>query len=190
MTPILGIMASQISGHLATPTNYESIATTTLSSSSGTITFSSIPQTFAHLQMRWIGRGTLADVSVGQKINFNSDTGANYSGHLIRGDGTTVYADKGQSATSAAFFGRVAAASSTAGMFGGFIMDILDYTNTNKYKTLRCIGGSDRNGSGEIRFNSDAWLNTAAITSMTFQITDGGNYDTNTQFALYGIKAA
>jgi hypothetical protein len=48
---------------------------------------------------------------------------------------------------------------------------------------LRCLGGSDRNGTGEIRFNSNAWLNTAAITSMTFQITDGGN-----SIAISGIN--
>jgi len=189
MTPILGIMASQISGHLYAPTgSMYHIASTTLSSSALTVTFSSIPADYTHLQVRWIGRGTFSDPSAGQKVNFNSDTGANYTGHLLRGDGATVYADDGASATSAAFFGRVAAATSTAGMFGGFVMDILDYANTNKYKTLRCLGGSDRNGSGEIRFNSDAWMSTTAITSMTFQITDGGNYDTYSSFSLYGVK--
>jgi hypothetical protein len=160
------------------------------SGGSSTISFTSIPATYKHLQVRWIGRGTFNESSAGQKVNFNSDTGSNYSGHLLRGDGASVYADGGASATSAAFFGRVAAATATAGMFGAFVMDILDYANTSKYKTLRCIGGSDRNGSGEIRFNSNLWMSTTAISSMTFAVTDGGNYAQYTQFALYGIKGA
>ena len=37
-------------------TAYESIATTTLSSTQATITFSSIPSTYEHLQIRWIAK--------------------------------------------------------------------------------------------------------------------------------------
>jgi hypothetical protein len=170
---------------------YDSIATVTVGGGgSTTVSFTSIPSTYQHLQVRWIGRGTFNEGSAGQKVNFNSDTSSSYTGHLIRGDGASVYAAGDGASGSAAFFGRVAAATSTSGMFGAFVMDILDYANTSKYKTLKCIGGSDRNGSGEIRFNSDAWLSTSAITSMTFQITDGGNYAQYTQFALYGIKGS
>lgn len=166
----------------------EPISAITLSASSATVEFNNIPGTYSHLQLRWIGRATFNEGSAGQKLNFNLDTGSNYTGHLLRGDGATAYSDGGSNSTSAAFFGRVAAATATSGIFGAFIMDILDYSNTNKYKTLRCLGGADRNGSGEIRFNSDVWRSFSAITSMKFAITDGGNYDVGTSFSLYGIK--
>ena len=170
-------------------TSYESIATVTVGAGSqSSITFSSIPSTYSNLQIRWIGRGTFSAADVGQKIIFNSDTGANYSNHLMRGNGTSALADNAASQTSINFVSRIAAASATSGMFGVGVMDILDYANSNKYKVVRSLGGVDENGSGEIRFNSGAWLSTSAITSMTFSITDGGNYAQYTHFALYGIK--
>jgi hypothetical protein len=84
--PILGIMASQISGHLFAPSGaYDSIATTTLSSPAASITFSSIPATYTHLQIRGIARSTAAAGNV--SIAYNSDTGSNYAGHDLYGDG-------------------------------------------------------------------------------------------------------
>jgi hypothetical protein len=66
------------------------------------------------------------------------------------------------------------------------VTDIIDYANTNKYKTLRSLGGTDRNGTGEIQLASGLWMNTTAISSI--QITTGANFTTTTQFALYGVK--
>jgi hypothetical protein len=69
------------------------------------------------------------------------------------------------------------------------IFDILDYTNTNKYKTVRMLGGVDFNGSGEVDFMSGLWLNTSAITRIDFlpsyQSTQFQQYSS---FALYGIR--
>ena len=67
-----------------------------------------------------------------------------------------------------------------------FIIDILDYANTSKYKTVRIALGSDRNGSGEVGLFSGLWQSTAAVT--TIAINCGQNYTTTSQFALYGIK--
>ena len=79
------------------------------------------------------------------------------------------------------------AASNTSGIFSGGVIDILDYANTNKYKTSRGLSGYDANGSGLLYLASGLWMNTAAITSI--EITDAlGNFATNSTFALYGIK--
>lgn len=183
---------SMLAGNPAfAPYSFESIATVTVGSGgSSSVTFSSIPNTYTHLQVRWIGRGTLNVSDVGQKVTFNSDTGTNYSNHLLRGNGSAVFVDSSTSQTSASALPRIAAASATSGIFGVEIMDILDYANTNKFKTLRCLGGFDANGSGDMRFTSAAWQSTSAITSISFSIPDGGNYAQYTQFALYGMKGA
>ena len=78
-------------------------------------------------------------------------------------------------------------ASSTS--FASIVMDILDYTNANKYKTTRAIGGIDRNGSGFVAEESGLWRSTAAITSITIAPTTGtfAQYST---FQLYGITTA
>ncbi len=73
--------------------------------------------------------------------------------------------------------------------YSTYVIDILDYKNTNKYKTVRSLNGFDQNGYAFTWFASSVWLNTNAITSLTFN-SDGGNFLQYSQLALYGIKAA
>lgn len=187
--PVLGIVASQISGHLFAPSGaYDSIATTTLSSTTASITFSSIPATYTHLQLRLIGRsnrtGTTTDYL---EMNFNSDAGANYAFHQLLGDGATASGDSGAS-QNYAIVSRISTADSSASMFGGIVIDILDYANTSKYKTSRSLGGTDQNGSGRIHLNSGLWMNTAAITTLVIKPSSANSFVQYTSAALYGVK--
>jgi hypothetical protein len=71
--------------------------------------------------------------------------------------------------------------------FGGYITDILDYTNTNKYTTVRNIGGVDQNGNGQLGLTSGLWMNTNAVNEVT--VTPGsGVFTQYSTFALYGVK--
>lgn len=180
MVSHLGIYASQISGHLASPTSYESIATVTVGSGgSSTVTFSSIPSTYKHLQIRAIAKASGSNFN--PKMQFNGDTGSNYSWHYLYGDGSSVTAGAGT--TQAFIYNSII--STNANMYNAFIIDILDYANTSKYKTTRELSGEDRNGGGEIALWSGNWRSTSAITSITFS---NGTFDNYTQYALYGIK--
>jgi hypothetical protein len=185
--PILGILASAITGNLVT-NSYESIATSTVGSGgSATITFSSIPATYTHLQIRAIGRTTTANTGVDNVfVRVNSDSGTNYARHQIVGNGSTASATSASS-TNEAVLGDIARNNNTSGMFGAFVIDILDYANTSKNKTFRAISGSDLNGSGEMRFRSSLWINTNAISTITL-IPENNNFAEHSQFALYGIK--
>ena len=188
MTPILGIMASGMSGNLWAPgKDYDSIATTTVGGGgAASITFSSIPQTYSHLQIRFIGRRTTTGLD-NTKINFNSDSGANYKPtHYIIGDGSTVSAGTSSSNAFALSF-YTAGSDATSGIFGVNITDILDYTNTNKYKTGRILSGVDLNGSGNAVFSSFLWMSTSAITNIVLT-PNTGNFDQYSSFALYGVK--
>lgn len=158
--------------------DYESIATTTVGAGgSSTITFSSIPATYQHLQLR----ATVSSSSLGWvKVRFNSDSGANYSYHELRSDGAGVSSFGTINTTDMNAFLHTSQQSSG-------IIDILDYANTNKYKTIRTIGGYDNNGSGYMSITSDNWRNTNAITSITIT-SDSTNYAQYSKFALYGIK--
>lgn len=166
---------------------FESIATTLGTGSSATISFTSIPATYKHLQIRFIARDADTEVGNNQFLQFNSDTGANYSWHILEADGSTVTAN-GQASQSKMIAGRISAATATAGIMGVGIIDILDYANTNKYKTIRTLSGQDRNGGGVARFDSGNWRNTAAVTSIQIINSSTTNYTTDSQFALYGIK--
>jgi hypothetical protein len=168
------------------PGSYESIATVTGTGSSGTLTFTSIVGTYKHLQIRGISRSDYAGANVQIAVRFNSDTASNYSGHYIVGIGSTVTASGAANQTFGEG-GQVTGATSTASAMGVAVLDVLDYADSNKYKTLKSLSGFDANGSGQILLTSGNWRNTAAITSITL-LAGAGNWTTASTFALYGIK--
>lgn len=166
------------------PGDFESIETVTLSSNSNNITFSSIPATFKHLQLRFIGRITSG--SQGCTIRFNSDsTASNYAQHYLESDPATPLVYAGGAANSIPSFNQ---SNSIANTFSVSIVDILDYANTNKYKTLRARYGQDTNSAGGITFYSGLWQDFTAINSFSLIPNYSNNWAINTQAALYGIK--
>jgi len=189
--PSLGIMASQITGHLST--DFDALATATVSSATATISFTSIPSIYTHLQIRMLARSVRTGSNEDSvQLAANSDTTAsNYSTVYTRTTGAA-----GQSGTilSASGFtavvGIIATSTAAAGNFGVGVIDILDYTSVNKNKTVRTFSGIDRNGAdGYIGLNGNLWLNSStAISSIAFTTTTGNNFDVGTKFALYGIK--
>jgi hypothetical protein len=193
MAPILGIYASQISGHLFAPSGaYDSIATTTVGAGgASSITFSSIPSTYTHLQIRGIARTTASQDRESIKLTFNSDTGSNYARHSLWGSGSSVSAYGGAS-EAYVLLTDFAAATATASIFGTAITDILDYANTNKNTTVRSLGGVDLNAAVTVfdGLNSGLWMNTAAVSSITLTPFSGSNLTQYSSFALYGIKGA
>ena len=188
MAPILGIYASQISGHLFAPSGaYDSIATVTVGAGgSSSITFSSIPATYTHLQIRWIARNSSISGANNYNLQFNGDTASNYAVHDLYGDGATAAAQAGSSRGNI-WTTFVPGSSATANAFAAGVIDILDYANTNKYKTLRQLQGYDLNGSGEVRLTSGLWQSTSAITSINIGLSSP-TYVQYSSFALYGIK--
>jgi hypothetical protein len=167
------------------PNSYESIATVSLTGSQATISFTSIPSTFKHLQLRFIARSTR--VSAGDYVNmrFNGNSSSIYAKHSLNGDGSGA-GSNAQTSAAQIELNRIAAANATANVFGAGVIDILEYTNTNTNKTTRALIAYDNNGSGEVHFQSGLFANTSAITSIAF--TCNNDFAANTQFALYGIK--
>jgi hypothetical protein len=171
--------------------DYDSIATAVGTGSSGTITFSSIPSTYTHLQIRYIARDARGVTADSLQIQFNGDTGSNYMRyHLLGGDGTTATSEAGTTSNTFINFGNAAGASASANMYSAGVVDILDYSSTLKNKTTRTLDGFDFNGSGQANLWSGLWMSTAAINSITIVGATGANFTTATQFALYGIKGA
>jgi hypothetical protein len=169
------------------PPAFESIATATGTGSSGTITFSSIPATYKHLQIRYIARTDAAFSNDFITFRFNSDTATNYAYHLLAGDGASASASGGAS-SNIMYGSEITGASATAAIMGTGIIDVIDYASTSKAKTTRIIGGDDRNGAGEIRLSSDLWTSTSAINTITITSFRSANWTTSSTFALYGIK--
>ena len=162
--------------------------------SNNTLGVSNIPQTYTHLQLRVFLQGTASSSPIQTALNFNNDStiGDYYQGgHYILGNGS--------SATSSTAFGYNSNAgsygfmsgSNNTNIFSSFIIDILDYANTNKYKTARAIGGYDANGSGDVVLSSFLWSSTAAITSLQMSCnTSPYTFSAGSTFQLYGITSS
>lgn len=175
--PILGIMASSMQGAVG---DYESIATTTLSTATASITFSGIPATYTHLQVR--AMHLYSNTGSNMVCSYNSGAFNNVISHFVYGNGAAAAA--GSDTTPIISF--QSGATSTA--FCVAVYDFLDYANTNKTHTMRGLIGQDTNGAGIVGLISALATNTAAINALTFTYAGGANFIQYTSFALYGIR--
>lgn len=161
--------------------SYESIATVTVGAGGvSTVTFSSIPSTYKHLQLRTMWKLSSATNLI---ANYNGSGAGNYKTHLLGGDGSSAYSGGTSVSPNAVGLGYAGASTISA-----TVADILDYTDTNKYTTTRYLMGDDRNGSGDVEFGSGLWLNTAAINQIVIAGQGGATIQQYSSFALYGIK--
>jgi len=177
---------------IASADNYymEPIATTLVGSGgTSTITFSNIPNTYKHLQIRAIARDANGNNDFSTpKMVINSDTSSTYARHYLAGDGTSAIAGSTPT-TGFAYVGAILNNGTTANSFAVMIVDLLDYQNTNKYKTIRNLGGGDTNNIGNVAFTSALWQSTSAITSISLTSSSAANFSQHSRFSLYGIKA-
>ena len=182
-------------GSFSLPPAFESIMTTTGTGSSDQITFSSIPQTYKHLQLRCMYKSTGTNAAwVTGNMFFNNDTGNNYTDHRLYSDGSSVIADG--TATSGGGRPQIYGYTSNAAYastYGVSIIDILDYSSSSKTKTVRIFNGLDANTSTYpgLILRSSLWTNTNALTQIDIVVQGGnGNFASGSSFALYGIKGA
>ena len=192
MSPLLGILDSAKYGPLHPPYNFYSIATITAAGGESSVTFSSIPQTYKSLQLRIICRDTASTDQTSYnsacQIYFNG-TVASAPNHILYGNGTSVAAISNGPYSTFILAGAYLPSTAT-NTFAPGIVDIIDYANTNKYKTVKIIAGSENNASStnrSIALSSALWPTTTAINSITIQ---GGNsaHAAGSTFALYGIS--
>ena len=171
------------------PSDFESISTVTVGSGGvSSVTFSSIPSTYSHLQIRC----TIQEIQTGSAYDnliarFNGDSASNYSRHQFVGDGSALSAFALASRTFAVCGFGVRNATGAA-VFNPNVIDILDYANTNKNTTVRALAGADWNGAGSVGILSAGWFSTSAITSIVLSLDSSSNFSQYSSFALYGIK--
>lgn len=192
---VSGVKRRKIWDQSATTDGFFQIATTTLGSATSSVTFSSIPGTYTHLQLR----ASLQTARVTYPLDkifwrFNSDTASNYSAHGVWGDGASATSAVENTTAISGFDNFTTTASPSSLGFGVLILDILDYANTDKYKTTRALSGFDVNGTvsgfgGRVGLTSGNWRSTSAITSITFTVDNAANFSADSQFSLYGVKA-
>jgi len=159
------------------PSTYEPIATQTLGSSAASVTFSSIPSTYTDLVI--VVAGTLTPGADNVCLQFNGDTGSNYSVVTLLGDGSSASSFRTNNTSNC---GRDA----MSNIQSNVVYNINNYSNSTTYKTV--LGRSSATDYGT-RTSASMWRNTASITSIVIFPT-GYSFNTGTVLSIYGIKAA
>lgn len=162
---------------------YEPIATQTLGSSAASVTFSSIPSTYTDLILVTNEKQTGSRASA---MQFNSDTGSNYSMTEMYGDGSSTGSTRLSNYARIYYAYDVFADTSNFGL--NTVTHFLNYANTSTYKTI-ITRASNRNGGGTSAMVG-LWRSTAAISTIYLYLDNLSNYAAGSTFTLYGIKAA
>jgi len=169
---------------------YESIASATGTGSSSTITFSSIPSTYKHLQIRYIAqsdRSGYNDDSLA--IEINGDTSSTYYSHSMYAISSSI-GISGSSQGGSTEIGTATASGLVSQRVSSGIIDILDYNNTAIKKVFRGFSAYTLAGNNFLKIASGHWPSTSAITSISLISNTNSNWTTNTVISLYGIKGA
>jgi hypothetical protein len=189
----LGIFATAGAGGAAAGA-FELITTTLLSTTATTVTFSSIPQTYKHLQIRVTLRTNQSSVQGFALTYANGNNGSpfNKSSHQLIGNGSTVSSGYNTDYGDLNLLpGATPGNNASAGIFGATIIDVLDYTSTVKNKTFKSLGGYVNSGSTNndrrIGLYSGLWNDLTTISSITISAS-GASFVSGCRFSLYGIK--
>jgi len=190
--PILGTVASSKLSVVAGA--FESIATVNVTTDTADVTFSSIPATFKHLQIRGIAKDNRNAVYDNIVLQFNSNTTTtDYTSHFTQSPGSgsiTTSENYVQNIASAGVGNLLADGAVNTNIFGPFIIDIFDYTSS-KLKVVRSIGGpTNNNSSGAVGVIGGLFNSTNAISSIRIDGFNGPTIKQYTHIALYGIKGA
>jgi hypothetical protein len=202
MSPILtGVIASGISGNLTPPWSpeggYDALASVSLSTATTSITFSGIPSTYKHLQIRAnIGKAPTGNNQLILLYFNGSNTTNTYKVHHLWGDGSTATSNDFNNYSPTNGSGALGLrADNTVNVFTGVVADVLDYSNVNKNTTVRSFWGFDTNGNpnavpqyGQVGLTSTLWMNTSAVTSLTIEGFNSNNFPQHSSFAIYGVK--
>ncbi len=160
---------------------YVLIEAKTLTTTTASIEFASIPQTYTDLLLQSSVRHSNADTSNDILVSFNGNT-SNFTGRRAYGSGSSVGSD-----TLTRCMGVTVGASATANVFSNNLTYIPNYTSSlNKSYSSDIVGEHDATQAYAILV-AGLWSNSAAITSITLAPASG-SFVQHSTFYLYGIK--
>lgn len=161
------------------PKTYEPIQTQTVGTATPSVTFSSIPQTYTDLVC--VVSAKAASTAYDLYLQFNGDTGNNYSWTALSGTGSSAVSTRNSNGPAIQMdnYGSVRTTD-----FNTNISHIMNYSNSTTYKTVLARAGAAASG---VDLNVGLWRNTAAITSLTLYIN---SFAVGSSFTLYGVKSA
>jgi hypothetical protein len=161
---------------------YTPLATVTLGSSASSVTFSSIPATYRDLILVCSEMKTTSSTA-SVFMRFNGAT-SDYSTVLMRGNGSDTVSSNNGGVTDRLF--ATASAEPTTSNASNAIVQIMDYSATDKHKTIL---SRSNNASDATEANAGRYASTTAITSVQVGMDLGLSFATGSRFDIYGVIA-
>lgn len=155
------------------------LGTLTLSSGQSSVTFSSIPATYRDLQI--VVSFAMSGTGSASRLRFNGDTGANYSGVWMGGQGSSTASGSESNATGSRVIGY--SVGPTTGQ-QTFTLSVMDYSATDKHKSAL---SRYSDAGGDVQATATRWASNAAVTSVTIYDVLGQSFVTGSVFSIYGI---
>ena len=167
------------------PLQLYKIASSELSATASSVTFSNIPDGYTDLKVVMSVRNVTNTETTGA-VYFNSDTtNANYSARRLLGDGSSASSAN----TANPYFFYMDTTGETANTFANCEMYIPNYRGSTQ-KSVSVESATENNATGALAVMvAGLWTGTAAITSIQVRpyTAGGGNFISGTTVTLYGI---
>jgi len=167
---------------------YNLISSQVLGSSTASVTFSSIPQTYTDLVLR-VSSTTNDGYFYDQfHIVFNSNTSAVYSDTWIKNNGSSGSSTNATGYSYNYVFAGIVGGTATANTFGSTEIYIPSYTSSQQKPFSSSFVNENNSATAySVGAAADLFQSTAAITSIALTPAYG-LFIANSTFALYGIK--
>lgn len=164
------------------PNTFTLIASSTVTASGGAanIIFSSIPNTYTDLLLKYSGRETSTGQIRAARVRPNGAT-TNITGKRIYGAGSSAGSD---SPTSWLMLG--CGSQATANTFGNSELYLPNYNSSNNKSVSIDAVQEDNSTNNELELIAGLWSQTTAITSLELY-PESGNFAQYTTAYLYGI---
>jgi hypothetical protein len=159
---------------------YTPLQSVVLTSATSNITFSGIDQTYTDVVI--VVQAAVTSGSVALRMQFNSDTGANYSSTWLSGTGSAAISSR----TTGTTYMKIDEYSGMNTTLGGGLntINVMNYSNATTFKTALTRPSRADLGVDAV---AGLWRNTAAINSITL-LTSSSTFVAGSTFDLYGIS--
>jgi hypothetical protein len=149
--------------------------------------FQNIPTIFSHLYLLMNVRSNINATTDNLYINFNGDTGTNYSQQQVAGVGAAASASEAFATAQPQMLGTVGS-TAVANRFGGGRIDILDYLGAQKKVAIAdmFVPAGTTTGTLQKIQRGVVWDSLAAINRITLSTVSGATILPNSVATLYG----
>jgi hypothetical protein len=166
---------------------YTPIATIT-NSGYANVFFTNIPQNYTDLYIVCSVNTQQAGSAIDEMLMYynNDASSGSYSTTLLVGNGSSATSTRDSNLNYIKAGKRPAFATN---LYGVININVMNYSNTNTFKTAICRNAADQNGGGTTELRIGLWRSTVAINRI--DLVGTANYPgPGSTFTLYGIAAA